>query len=92
MTQIAISRRHGKTLSDARTAAEHMAAELREEFDLAYQWNGNTMQFKRPGVSGQLSVDDRQVSLDIRLGFLLFAIKPIIEREIHRYFEENFPT
>lgn len=91
MSDIKVRRPHGKTLAEARTAAEHMASELKDEFDLDYVWEGDHMHFKRSGVSGDLSVDDRQVVLNVRLGFLLFAVKPAIERSIHRYFDENFP-
>ena len=92
MSDIVIRRPHGKSLAEARASAEHMAAELNEEFDLAYTWSDDVMRFKRPGVSGELSVDEREVALNIRLGFLLFALKPTIEREIHRFFDENFPV
>jgi len=92
MSDIRIRRRHGKSLADARASAEHMATELNEEFDLSHSWNGNVMRFKRPGVSGDLTVDERDVALNIRLGLLLFALKPTIEREIHRFFDENFPV
>lgn len=91
MSDIKIRRQHGKSLAEARAAAEHMASELAEEFDLDYAWDGNQMHFRRPGVVGELSIDEREVALDIRLGFLLFAIKPTIERAVHRYFDENFP-
>ena len=36
MSDIIIRRKHGKKHSDARVAAEHMASELKEEFDLDY--------------------------------------------------------
>ncbi|MBL8422417.1 MAG: polyhydroxyalkanoic acid system family protein [Candidatus Accumulibacter phosphatis] len=92
MSDINIRRQHGKTRADARTSAEHMASELKEEFDLDYAWNGDVMRFKRPGLTGELSLDDSEVTLHIHLGFLLFALKPTIEREVHRFFDENFPT
>lgn len=92
MSDIKIRRQHGKNLAEARAAAEHMASELAEEFDLDHAWDGNQLHFRRPGVVGELWIDDREVALDIRLGFLLFAIKPTIERAVHRYFDENFPT
>jgi putative polyhydroxyalkanoate system protein len=92
MSDIRIRRPHGKSLAEARASAEHMAVELNDEFDLSYSWNGNVMRFKRPGVSGDLTVDESDVALDIRLGLLLFALKPAIEREIHRFFDENFPV
>ncbi len=92
MSDINIRRQHGKTRADARTSAEHMASELKEEFDLDYAWNGDVMRFKRPGLAGELSLDDSEVTFHIHLGFLLFALKPTIEREVHRFFDENFPT
>ncbi|MEF8723645.1 polyhydroxyalkanoic acid synthase [Candidatus Accumulibacter phosphatis] len=92
MSDISIRRNHGKTRAQARKSAEHMAAELKEEFDLDYDWDGDVMNFKRPGVSGELSLDSKEVALEITLGLLLFALKPSIEREVQRFFDENFPA
>lgn len=91
MSDIDIRRPHGKSRAEARASAEHMASELKEEFDLDYAWDGDVMRFQRPGVSGELSLDSKEVALHIRLGFLLFALKPRIEREAQRFFDENFP-
>jgi putative polyhydroxyalkanoate system protein len=90
MAEISIRRKHGKTHSDARAAAEHMASELKEEFDLNYAWDGDVLRFKRSGLSGELALDAKEVALHIRLGFLLSALKPSIEREVHKFFDENF--
>lgn len=90
MSDIIIRRKHGKAKPAARAAAEHMASELKEEFDLDFSWEGEVMHFKRPGVSGELKFERKEVVLNIRLGFLLSALKPRIEREIHRFFDENF--
>ncbi|MBK7355755.1 polyhydroxyalkanoic acid system family protein [Propionivibrio sp.] len=90
MSEIIIRRNHGKSPSDARSAAENMAAQLKSEFDLDYAWDGEVMHFKRPGVSGELTLDNQEVALKIRLGLLLSALKPSIEREVHKYFDENF--
>lgn len=90
MSEITIRRKHGKTLADARASAEHMASELQEEFNLNYAWDDEVMRFKRSGISGELAVDEEEVALKIQLGFLLSALKPTIEREVHKYFDENF--
>jgi len=90
MAEINIRRKHGKTHSAARTAAEHMASELKEEFDLDYAWDGDVLRFKRSGLTGKLAIDEEEVVLNIRLGFLLSALKPKIEREVHKFFDENF--
>jgi putative polyhydroxyalkanoate system protein len=87
---IIIRRKHGKTRSEARIAAEHMASELEEEFDLSFTWDGEVMHFKRPGLSGELTLDNQEVILNVRLGFFLSALKPSIESEVHRFFDENF--
>lgn len=90
MSDINIRRKHGKTTADARAAAEHMASELEEEFDLNYAWDGEVMHFKRSGLSGELTFDGDEVVLCIRLGFLLSAFRTNIEHEVHRFFDENF--
>lgn len=90
MTDIIIRRSHSMALRKAREAAEKIAVKLDEEFDLAYEWSGNELHFKRTGVSGQLIVEKKEVHIRVRLGFLLLALKPRIEAEIHRFFDENF--
>ena len=90
MSEIMIRRKHGKTPADARAAAEHMAAELKEEFDLSSAWDGDVLRFKRSGLSGELTLEGQEVALHIHLGFLLSALKPKIEREVHKFFDENF--
>ena len=90
MSDITIRRKHGKSPSDARTAAEQMASELKEAFDLNFAWDGDVLHFKRPGVSGELTLDAQEIVLSIRLKFFLSPLKPKIEREVHKFFDENF--
>lgn len=90
MSDIEIRRHHTLSAKSARQAAEKIARQLDEEFDLAYEWDDNVLVFKRSGVSGELVVEKKEVHIRVRLGFLLFAIRPRIEQEIHRYFDENF--
>jgi putative polyhydroxyalkanoate system protein len=90
MSDINIRRKHGKTPAEARASAEHMAAELKEEFDLSSAWDGDVLRFKRSGLSGELTLAGQEVALHIHLGFLLSALKPKIEREVHKFFDENF--
>ncbi len=90
MNEIAIRRKHGKTSADARASAERLASEMCEEFDLSYAWDGDLMRFKRPGISGELMLDGEDVALHIHLGILLSALKPAIELEVHKCFDENF--
>ena len=90
MSDILIRRSHTMTAKAARQAADKIARQLDEEFDLAYEWDDNVLIFKRSGVSGELVVEKREVHIRVRLGFLLMAIRPRVEAEIHRFFDENF--
>ena len=90
MSDIQIRRSHTLSAKAARQAAEKIARQLDEELDLAYEWDDNVLTFKRSGVSGELVVEKKEVHIRVRLGFLLMAIRPRIEAEIHRFFDENF--
>lgn len=90
MSEISIRRNHGMTLAQARRAAEKIAAEMGEEFGLSHEWQRDVLHFRRTGLSGELSVAKREVEIRVRLGFLLMALRPKIEHEIHRYFDESF--
>lgn len=90
MSEIVIRRAHGLTPAKAKKAAEKVAQQLDEKFELHHEWDGQMLRFKRSGVSGELELHKHEVELRVRLGFLLFALKPTIEREIHKFFDENF--
>lgn len=57
MSDIIVRRNHGMTLKKARAAGEQIAADLAEEFDFTYEWTGNTLNFKRMGVTGTIVVE-----------------------------------
>jgi putative polyhydroxyalkanoate system protein len=90
MSDIVIRRAHGLTPAKAKKAAEKVAKQLDDKFELHHEWDGEVLRFKRSGVSGELELHKHEVELRVRLGFLLFALRPTIEREIHKYFDENF--
>lgn len=92
MSDINIRRKHGKSIKEARQAAEHLAGELQDDLDISYRWDGDVLNFQRPGVKGQLTMDDREVAIQIKLGLLFSAFKPMIEQEVHKFFDENFPV
>ena len=90
MADILIRRKHHKSVAQARAAAEHMASELKDELDLDWAWEGNALCFKRPGVTGELRLEKKEAVLSIKLGLLLAAFKPRIEKAVHKHFDENF--
>ncbi|HMN81579.1 MAG TPA: polyhydroxyalkanoic acid system family protein [Burkholderiaceae bacterium] len=90
MADIDIHRKHKIGLKKAKVAAQRLADDLAEHFDLTTEWQGNVLHFTRSGVTGRLSVTKDQVSLQAKLGFLLSALKPRIERRVEEDFEKYF--
>ena len=82
MPTISITRKHGLPQKKAKTAAEKIAKELQKRFGLDYGWNGDKIEFERPGVSGTMSVGKDRITLHAELGWLLTPLKPKIEDEI----------
>ena len=90
MPDIDIKRAHNLGLKAARSAADKMAEHLGRKFGLQGDWKGNVLNFERPGVTGSLAVDDKDVRLTVSLGFLLKAMRGSIERAVHEELDKLF--
>lgn len=87
MAVITIMRRHALSHKKAKDVAEKIAKDLQKRFSLDYEWVGDDVVFERPGVSGRMHVAKDRITLEAQLGFLLSALKPTIEKEIHAQFD-----
>ena len=83
MAVISIARKHALSHKKAKDVADRIAKDLKKRFELDYAWDGDDVDFERPGVTGRMHVGKDSISLDVKLGFLLTPLKPAIEREIH---------
>ena len=90
MALIAITKKHHLSHKNAKAAAEKVADDLNARFDLEYQWKGDHIEFRRPGLTGALHVGKDSVRLDCELGFMLSLLKPTIEVEVNKQFEKYF--
>lgn len=91
MADIDIRRTHNLGLKAARVAADKMADHLGQKFGLKGDWEGNVLRFQRPGVTGSLSIDDKDLDLSVSLGFLLKAMKGSIEQAVMHELDKLFP-
>lgn len=87
MSAIEITRHHTLDHAAAREAAESLARDLAQRFDVDYAWDGDTLRFKRSGASGQLVVSPTLIQVSLSLGLLLRPLKGRIEQEIHRHLD-----
>ena len=84
MPSISIRRRHSLDHKKAKAAAQKIARDLDERFELAHEWKGDEIVFERPGLSGRLHVGKNELRLDVELSFLLLPLKGPIEHAIHK--------
>mgnify|MGYP005816631965 CR=1 FL=1 len=83
MATISVVKKHHLTHAKAKAVADKMAKDLHERFDLACSWDGDDCTFERSGLTGKMRVGKDDIKLDVKLGFLLSAVAPSIERAIH---------
>lgn len=90
MSYIDMCARHDMSREDAQAAADELARDLAQKFDIDYGWEGDHIHFERSGVNGTITVRDRELRIRARLGLMLIFLKPQIESEITRYLREHF--
>ncbi len=90
MPTISIKRRHTLGHAQAKAAADTIARDLNQRFDLAYEWDRDDVSFERPGLSGSMHVGESDVRLEVKLSLLLTPLKGPIEREIEKKLDALF--
>jgi putative polyhydroxyalkanoate system protein len=90
MTTLSITKKHHLSHKEAKAAAQKVAADLKQRFDLQYAWRGDSIAFTRPGLAGEMHVGRSEVRLDCELGMVLSLLKPTLESAIHKEFDKRF--
>jgi putative polyhydroxyalkanoate system protein len=90
MAVIDIHRAHGHSMKDAKAAVERVVKAIAREYGITHRWDGNALSFSRTGVAGTISVAKQDVHIHAELGFLMGALKPVIEREINKQLDDEF--
>ncbi|AYF89685.1 polyhydroxyalkanoic acid system family protein [Pseudomonas sp. JS3066] len=88
MSRIQVERSHALGREAVRDKAEKLAERLAREYDVRYQWRGDTLEFKRSGADGQIEVSASKVRVEVKLGLLLSAMSGSIKREIEKALDE----
>ena len=75
---------------EAQKAADELAGDLAEKFEINCGWEGDHIHFERPGVHGMITVRDNEIKIKATLGLMLIFLKPLIEDEITEYLQNHF--
>lgn len=90
MSYIDMHARHSMRREEAQSAADELACDLARKFDIDYGWEGDHIHFERPGVNGTITIREKEIRIEARLGLMLMFLKPQIEQEITRYLRDHF--
>ena len=90
MSTIDIHAFHTLSHQEALNAADELSIDLAKKFGINYGWEDEVIHFERPGVNGQILVQESELRIQANLGLLLMMLKTPIEQEIIRYLEEHF--
>ncbi len=91
MADIQISKTHQMTQQQVRTKVDEMTQDLKNDLGLTTQWlDDNRLSFERSGASGLLTLSDQKVTVEVKLNFLLRAMKGTIEQELQKALTKTF--
>ena len=89
MSHIRITRAHVLGLAIARTAADRVADDLRNEHGVKADWEGDTLLVRGTGVKGQLAVSHNLIDVHVTLGLTMRLFRRGLEKEINEHLDEH---
>lgn len=82
MADIRITQAHKLSHKKAKAAAQKVADQMAQEYEMSSEWDGDVLKFQRSGVSGRLIVSESDAHVEISLGFLFKAFASTIEEKV----------
>ena len=82
MSDILIRQAHGLDREEARRRVEAVADDLQRKLHVNCQWQGDALDFKRPGAQGRILLGDGVIEVTVKLGMLVRPMKDQIEGQI----------
>lgn len=82
MAAISIVQPHGLSPEHARSAAQQVAERIAREYGVSCRWEGDVLRFTRSGVSGALTLRDRQAHIAMELRFPMSAMAGVIRAKV----------
>jgi putative polyhydroxyalkanoate system protein len=87
MATIDIKRNHSLGLETAKTKAAELADGMKDKLGIVWRWDGNQIKFDAPsgmakGATGQVTVSDTSIRVEIDLPFMLRPMKGMVEGKV----------
>ena len=88
MPTIKIERKLDMTVEQVKEVADKIAEKLSREYGVSFDWSGNCAKLNGSGLNGSCTVEDRAITIELNLGFLLKPFAPRIEEAVNRYLDK----
>ena len=88
MSTIHIKHHHSLSREQTRERLDQIAMQLKSRYRGAYAWQGDSLYFRRSGISGSVKLGAGYVELRIKLGLMLATRKG----EIEAFIRSHIPT
>ncbi|MFN2327996.1 MAG: polyhydroxyalkanoic acid system family protein [Chromatocurvus sp.] len=90
MSEFRLSKTHTMSREALRETARSLAERLEAQHGMRAHWQGDdVVAIKGSGLDARLSIDDRQIEVNVRLGFLASPFQGRLRAEIQRYLDDN---
>jgi putative polyhydroxyalkanoate system protein len=90
MSQILISRPHEACMDELKIEAEELAEKLKKKFGIKSKWlDDYHLHFEGMDVTGQIFIEENNITVDVKLGLLGMLMKSKIEHELTSYLDEK---
>ncbi len=77
-----IERSHKLGKDEAKRRVERIRSDVQAQYGLATSWDGDDLRVSGTGVTGQISVNDQRVLVDVRLGLAMMMMEGPIRTHI----------
>jgi putative polyhydroxyalkanoate system protein len=84
MASIQIKKAHHLGRGEAHRRVVQLEPELKQKYGVQLDWHGDEADVKAPRLSGQLVVDDAQLSLDLQVGLALMPLQAKIRSALEQ--------
>ncbi len=89
MPDIDLTRFHSLGREGARRAADAVAAQLRDDYRVRSEWSGDRLRVRGAGITGELTVGERDVRVTASLGLLARPFRTQLQQEIERHLDRT---
>ncbi len=90
MADIEIRKTFTMPIGKARKAAQTIAEDLANQYNIAYEWDGDVLTFEKTGVKGELRLAPKKIEIDITLGLVMKLFKDPMRNEIEKNIDTIF--